>query len=213
MNVLKATHSIGVKKIVACLSTCIFPDKTTYPINESMLHSGPPHVSNDAYAKRLLETHCWAYQEQYGDNFVCVIPTNIYGPYDNFHLENAHVIPALIHECYLAKKYSKPFIVAGFGIPLRQFIYSPDLDKSPIILYVGEKQEVSIGYITSLISKKFNYLDSMVYDNSKPDGQYKKTASNAKLMELIGNFKFVDIEEGINTTINRFEANYDKIRK
>lgn len=227
MNVLKAAHTIGVKKLVACLSTCIFPDKTTYPIDETMLHSGPPHVSNDAYAyaKRLLETHCRAYQEQYGDNFVCVIPTNIYGPHDNFHLEDAHAIPALIHKCYLAKKESKPFIVAGSGIPLRQFIYSQDLgkliiwvlesylEKSPIILSVGEEQEVSIGHIASLIAKKFNYLDSMIYDNSKPDGQYKKTASNAKLIGLIGNFEFIDIEEGINTTINWFEANYDKIRK
>lgn len=227
MNVLKAAHTIGVKKLVACLSTCIFPDATTYPIDETMLHSGPPHTSNDAYAyaKRLLETHCKAYQEQYGDNFVCVIPTNIYGLYDNFHLEDAHVIPALIHKCYLAKKESKPFVVSGSGKPLRQFIYSVDLgklimwillhyeDKNSIILSVGEEQEVSIGQVATLIAKKFNYIDSMVFDESKPDGQYKKTASNTKLMKLIGNFNFVDIEEGLSNTIEWFETNYDKVRK
>lgn len=227
MNVLKAAHNIGVKKLIACLSTCIFPDSTTYPIDETMLHLGPPHTSNDAYAyaKRLLETHCKAYQEQYGDNFVCVIPTNIYGSNDNFNLEDAHVIPALIHKCYLAKKESKPFVVAGSGKPLRQFIYSEDLgklimwvlesylEKSPIILSVGEEQEVSIGYIATLIAKKFNYQESMIFDNSKPDGQYKKTASNAKLRRLIGNFNFTDIEEGINKTIDWFESNYNKVRK
>lgn len=227
MNVLKAAHTIGVKKLVACLSTCIFPDSTTYPIDETMLHSGPPHTSNDAYAyaKRLLETHCKAYQEQYGDNFICVIPTNIYGPYDNFNLEDAHVIPALIHKCYLAKKVSKPFVIAGSGKPLRQFIHSQDLgklimwvletylEKSSIILSVGEEQEVSIGYVATIIAKKFNYQESMIFDNSKPDGQYKKTASNAKLMRLICDFEFMKIEEGINDTIYWFIENYDKVRK
>ena len=225
MNVLKAAHVIGVKKLVACLSTCIFPDSTIYPIDETILHLGPPHNSNHAYAKRLLETHCKAYQEQYGDNFVCVIPTNIYGSHDNYHLEDAHVIPALIHKCYLAKKESKPFVVAGSGKPLRQFIYSQDLGKlimwillnydkvEPIILSVGEKEEVSIGQVAKLIAKKFNYLDSMIFDESKPDGQYKKTASNAKLMSLIGDYEFIDIEKGINDTIKWFEANYDKCRK
>jgi GDP-L-fucose synthase len=227
MNVLKAAHNIGVKKLVACLSTCIFPDKTTYPIDESMLHLGPPHTSNDAYAyaKRLLEIHCKAYQEQYGDNFVCVIPTNIYGPHDNFHLEDAHVIPALINKCYLSKKESKPFIVAGSGKPLRQFIYSQDLgkllmwvlesysNKSSIILSVGEDQEVSIGDVANIIATKFDYQKSIKFDNSKPDGQYKKTASNKKLITLIDNFKFIDIKEGINNTIDWFIENYDKARK
>ena len=102
MNVLKCCHKYRVKKVVSCLSTCIFPDKTSYPINEKMLHNGPPHHSNDAYAyaKRMLEVQSKAYREQYGCNFVCVIPTNIYGPRDNFSLEDGHVIPALIHRCF-----------------------------------------------------------------------------------------------------------------
>ena len=129
LNVLKVCHEIKVKKLISCLSTCIFPDKTTYPINETMLHNGPPHTSNDAYAyaKRMLEVQSRAYQEQYGDNFICIIPTNIYGSYDNFNLQDSHVIPGLIHKCYLAKKENKPFVIAGSGTPLRQFIYSEDL--------------------------------------------------------------------------------------
>jgi len=131
MNVLRVCHQLGIAKVVSCLSTCIFPDdKTnTHQINEAMLHAGPPHSSNDAYAyaKRMLEVQSRCYREQYGRNFVCVIPTNIYGPHDNFHLDDAHVIPALIHKCYLAKQQGVPLVVAGSGAPLRQFIHSRDL--------------------------------------------------------------------------------------
>ena len=91
-----------VKKLVSCLSTCIFPDKVKYPITEEDLHSGPPHNSNNgyAYAKRLLDIHSEMYREQNDCNFICVIPTNIYGEHDNFSLMDGHVIPALIHRCY-----------------------------------------------------------------------------------------------------------------
>ena len=157
-NVIKCCHDFKVKKLISCLSTCIFPDNTTYPINEKMLHNGPPHSSNDAYAyaKRMLEIHCKTYQEKYNDNFICVIPTNIYGPNDNFNLQDAHVIPALIHKCFLAKKENKPFIVYGSGKPLRQFIYSEDLadlfmwtlenynKKDSLILSVSEKKKFQL---------------------------------------------------------------------
>lgn len=226
-NVLKCSHQIGVKKCVSCLSTCIFPDKTTYPINENMLHNGPPHTSNDAYAyaKRMLEIHSKAYREQYGSNFVCVIPTNIYGPHDNYHLEDAHVIPALIHKCYLAKKNKDPFIVRGSGKPLRQFIFSEDLarlilwtlekynDKESIILSVSEKDEVSIGNVAEMIAKEFDYYDNMKYDTNYSDGQYKKTADNSKLMKLYGDYKFITIKEGIQRSVQWFKENYNECRK
>ncbi len=224
-NVLKASHNIKVKKLVACLSTCIFPDKTTYPINESMLHLGPPHFSNDAYAyaKRILEVQCRAYRDQYGDNFVCVIPTNIYGPNDNFNLEDGHVIPALIHKCYLAKKSGEKFVVAGTGNPLRQFIYSEDLaklilwvlsdykDSDPIILSVSESNEISIKNVVEIISNEFDYKN-IEWDSSKPDGQFKKTADNTKLSSL-NNFEFTNINHGLKQTIQWFIQNYDIARK
>jgi GDP-L-fucose synthase len=230
MNVLKVCHEIKVKKLVSCLSTCIFPDKTTLSglkINETMLHDGPPHTSNDAYAyaKRMLEVHSRAYQEQYADNFICVIPTNIYGPHDNFHLQDSHVIPGLIHKCYLAKKENKPFIVAGSGTPLRQFIYSEDLaililwtlenyhDKESIILSVPESDEKSINYVATRIAKEFNYENNMEFDTDKPDGQFKKTADNSKLMNLIESFIFTPIEEGISKTVYWFVNNYNVCRK
>lgn len=224
-NVLKASHLINVKKLVACLSTCIFPDKTTYPINESMLHLGPPHHSNDAYAyaKRILEIQCRAYREQYGDNFVCVIPTNIYGPHDNFNLEDAHVIPALIHKCYLAKQSNIPFEIAGTGKPLRQFIYSEDLAKliiwvlecysesEPIILSVNEDDEISIKNLVTIIGDEFEYKN-IIWNDTKSDGQYKKTADNSKLKSFI-DFEFTDLKIGIIKTIKWFIENYEILRK
>lgn len=130
MNVLKACNEIGVQRAVCCLSTCIFPDKvSSYPITEDMLHDGPPHFSNDAYAyaKRMMHVMCNAYNEQYGRHYVCVIPCNIYGEYDNFHLEDAHVMPALIHRTYLALKSGEKLNVKGTGKPLRQFIHGKDV--------------------------------------------------------------------------------------
>ena len=226
-NVLKCCHIFKIKKCISCLSTCIFPDKTTYPINESMLHNGPPHQSNDsyAYAKRMLETHSKAYQEQYGYDFICIIPTNIYGPHDNYHLEDAHVIPALIHKCYLSKKENKPFVVRGTGKPLRQFIYSEDLakliiwtlenykEKESLILSVGEDDEVSIGDVARQIARSFDYEHMIEFDSSYSDGQYKKTADNSKLMGLISSFDFVGIEEGIKKSVDWFVDNYSICRK
>ena len=226
-NVLKVCHEIKVKKLISCLSTCIFPDKTIYPIDETMLHDGPPHTSNDAYAyaKRMLQVQSKAYQEQYGDNFICIIPTNIYGPHDNFNLQDSHVIPGLIHKCYLAKKENKPFIIAGSGTPLRQFIYSEDLaililwtiesynKLEPIILSVPESDEKSINFIATCIAKEFNYENNMEFDTEKPDGQFKKTADNSKLMSYIKSFHFTPIEEGITKTVDWFVNNYNFCRK
>ena len=227
LNVLKCCHILKVKKCVSCLSTCIFPDKTSYPINESMLHNGPPHSSNDAYAyaKRMLEIHSKAYNEQYNDNFVCIIPTNIYGPYDNQNLQDSHVIPGLIHKCYLAKKENKPFYVWGSGKPLRQFIFSEDLaelilwtlfeidEKESIILSV--KEEKSIKEVAEIIAKEFDC--KIEFDTDKSDGQYKKTADNSKFVNLYakskGEYKFTDINVGIKKTIEWFKQNYDTCRK
>jgi GDP-L-fucose synthase len=226
-NVVKCSHEYGVEKLVACLSTCIFPDRTSYPINESMLHDGPPHTSNDAYAyaKRMLEIHCQAYRENYGSNFVCVIPTNIYGPHDNYSLEDGHVIPSLIHKCYQAKLANESFVVRGTGAPLRQFIYSVDLAKlilwslkkvnrENIILSVSEIQEVTIEYVARLIARSFNYESRMVFDDSFADGQYKKTADNGKLMNLLNcEFEFTTIENGIKSSVDWFIEHYDDARK
>jgi len=191
-----------------------------------MLHNGPPHTSNDAYAyaKRMLHIQCKAYRETYGDNFVCVIPTNVYGPNDNFNLLDGHVIPSLIHQCYLAIQDSGPFVVKGSGKPLRQFIYSEDLaellmwtllnyDDELLILSVPEQDEVSISDVAKIIAKHMGYKNLIIYDEGYSDGQYKKTADNRRLQELYGSYNFTNIDEGIRKTVEWFVGNYATSRK
>ena len=226
-NVVKCCHDYKVKKLISCLSTCVFPDKTKYPINENMLHNGSPHNSNFgyAYSKRILDIHSKSYREQYNDNFFSIIPTNIYGENDNFSLEDGHVIPALIHKCYLAKKNNEDFIIRGSGKALRQFIYSIDLaelimwtlqyynESENIILSVNETDEVSIEHVARSIAKNFNYDHKLKFDINYSDGQFKKTADNSKLINLIRKFNFTSIDEGIKKTIDWFVNNYENCRK
>ena len=222
LNVYRCAHEAGVQTLISCLSTCIFPDNTSYPIDETMIHNGPPHSSNEgyAYAKRMLDVLNRTYASQFGRQYTSVIPTNIYGPHDNFHLEHSHVIPGLIHKAFLCQD---SLTVFGTGAPLRQFIYSEDLAKlivwtlehyksvEPLVLSVGPEQEVSIAKVAELIANEFG--KSICYDTSKSDGQYKKTASNAKLKTLIPDFEFTPIEEGIRKTVEWFKQNTDTLRK
>jgi len=226
-NVMECCKEFGVTKLVSCLSTCIFPDKTTYPIDETMVHNGPPHHSNAgyAYAKRMIDVLNQCYKDEYGCNFTSIIPTNIYGAHDNFSIEDGHVIPGLIHKCYLAKKNGTDLTIWGSGKPLRQFIYSIDLAKltiwtmrqyhspEPIILSVGEEDEVSIGRVAELVAEGMGFEGKIVYDTTKSDGQFKKTACNKKLMGLNPDFKFTPIEEGIRESCRWFTENYDVARK
>lgn len=226
-NIMEACRIFKVEKLISCLSTCIFPDKTTYPIDETMIHDGPPHTSNDAYAyaKRMIDTMNRAYKEEYGCNFTAIIPTNIYGPHDNYHLADSHVIPGLIHKCFLAKRDKTPFVISGTGRPLRQFIYSHDLAKliiwalhtynevDPIILSVDEAAEVSIRDVALMIADACDFKGDIVFDEKKPDGQYKKTASNRKLRSYLPDFTFTPIQEGIQKSVQWFIENYSVARK
>ena len=227
INVLKVAHHLNIQRVVSILSTCIFPDNVTYPISEETLHNGAPHYSNSgyAYAKRMLEVQSKLYQRDFNRDYICVIPTNIYGPYDNFHLEDAHVIPALIHKCYLSKMENRPFVVMGSGKPLRQFIYSMDLaklilwslfeykERENIILSVSETEEVSIQEVAEIIAEKMDYKSHLVFDTSKADGQYKKSVSNQRLLSLYQDFVFTSMNDGLDKTINWFLNNYSNIRK
>eukprot|EP00884_Botryococcus_braunii_P022102 jgi/Botrbrau1/8576/Bobra.0359s0039.1 len=227
-HIMRLCHEFGVKRLVSCLSTCIFPDKTTYPIDETMIHNGPPHPSNEgyAYAKRLVDVQNRMYNQQYGCNFTSVIPTNIFGKFDNFHLEDSHVIPGLIHKGLLAKQSGENFTIMGTGKPLRQFIYSLDLarlliwvladypETEPIILSVGEEDEVTIKEVALTIADAIGIPeDKVVFDSTKADGQFKKTASNAKLRKYLPDFKFTPFKEAVKETVAWFEENYDTARK
>lgn len=228
MNVLQSCFNTGVTKFIGMLSTCIFPDQTHYPINETMLHDGAPHASNDsyAYAKRMLQVQCQAYNEQHGTSYKCVIPTNVYGEHDNYNLQNAHVIPALIHRCYLARQKDEDFVVRGTGTPLRQFIYSRDLaagvlnvldvlhdiDEQTVIISGGEETEKSIKDISYKIAGLFDHSHRLKFDDSYSDGQYKKTADNTLFQTLAPQFEFTPIDVGLERAVNWFVDVYPHCR-
>lgn len=226
-NVMECCKDFKVEKLVSCLSTCIFPDKTTYPIDENMLHTGPPHCSNEgyAYAKRMIDVLNRCYYDEYGCNFTAVIPTNIYGEHDNYHLEDSHVIPGLIHKFYNAKKNGSAITVMGTGKPLRQFVYSEDLarlmmwtlrdydSRDPIILSVGEEDEVSIKDVVDMIAEAMEFKGEIKYDTDKPDGQFKKTACNTKLRSLQPDFKFTPMKDAVKKSVDWFVENYETCRK
>jgi len=218
-NIIVASEQAGVKVFVGILSTCIFPNEIWYPLEEKQIHLGPPHKSNEgySYAKRLMETHLGLTNMM----TTCLIPTNLYGPHDNFNIEQAHVIPALIHKCYKAKKYGHPFVVSGSGSALRQFMYSEDLAR--IIAYFinehepkerhesficspPEADEVSIGSVARKIARHMGYESHLEFDTTQPEGQHRKPASNKLLMRTMGEFKFSNFNEKLKETIDWFKA-------
>mmetsp|Transcript_2694 Transcript_2694/g.3677 ORF Transcript_2694/g.3677 Transcript_2694/m.3677 type:complete len:319 (-) Transcript_2694:199-1155(-) len=227
-NVMECCRIYNVHKLVSCLSTCVFPDKTTYPIDETMIHAGPPHSSNEgyAYAKRMIDVMNRCYADEYCAKFTSVIPTNIFGEFDNFSIQNGHVIPGLIHKCYLAKQNNTSFTVWGSGTPLRQFIYSLDLAKltvwvlreydstDSIILSVDEKDEVSIKDVALMIADAMEFpRDRVVFDTTKADGQFKKTASNKKLRTYLPDFQFTPMDQALKSVVSWFVDNYETVRK
>ena len=228
LNIIKACEIAEVKRFIAILSTCIFPDSPpSLPLTENMIHCGPPHYSNEGYAmaKRMLEIHTRLSKME----TICLIPTNLYGPYDNFKIEDAHVIPALIHKCYIAKQNNLPFKVSGSGKAVRQFLYNGDMAKiinwaiNKIMKYnhetyictPNENEEVTIERVARIIAKTMDYEDKIEFDTLYHEGQYKKTASNKKLKEELPYFEFCNFPLKLKYTIEWFINNYnnDLIRK
>jgi GDP-L-fucose synthase len=224
-NVIEAARQAGVQRLVAFLSTCVFPDDVQYPLTIDQIHKGEPHFSNYpyAYAKRMADVQIRAYREQYGLNYTSIIPSNIYGPNDNFSLEHGHVMPMLIHKLYLAKQNKTDFVVWGTGKPLREFIYSKDIAKiSEWVLenYKGEEpliisgdEEISIKDLVEILVDEFKFKGKVIFDKSKPDGQFKKPSDNSKIKELLPDFQYTPFEQGIKETVNWFIENYETARK
>ena len=223
-NVIEAARKHGVKNLVCFLSTCIFPAKIEYPLTEDKIHLGPPHESNYGYgyAKRMAEVQIRAYREQHGLNYKCVVPTNIYGPNDDFNIEDGHVIPSLIHKCYIAKRDNTPFTIWGSGIPLREFIYVKDVAKlaewvlcnydedEPIILTTST--EHSIREVVNMIVELMEFDGEVIWDTSKPDGQYRKPSDNSKIKKYLPDFEFTSLRDGLKESIDWFNNNYPDIR-
>ena len=223
-HILEAAMLNGVKKLVCALSTCVFPDPCPLPLEPKHLHGGPPHDSNYgyAYAKRMLAVQCQTYNEQFGTNFVPVIPCNIYGPNDQFNLDNAHVVPALIHKFHLAKQAGRDVVIWGSGKPLREFIFSKDVARILMMildsyhftdpLIISTSQEHSIKQLVETIAKAMDMpMSRVVFDTSKPEGQFRKPSDNGPLMAFLGSdFKFTSLEDGIGETVEWFKANWPK---
>jgi GDP-L-fucose synthase len=221
-NIIETAYKYKYKNFVSILSTCIFPDKIEYPLTSNKIDEGEPHSSNYgyAYAKRTLGYLTKTFGAVLKANWISVVPTNIYGPNDNFHLENSHLIPALIRKGYEASLSGEDFEIWGDGTPLRQFIFSEDLSK--VIIWAIDnwksnkpfmainEQEYSIKEIVEIISKRFNIPPEKIkYNTSKPSGQFRKPAKT----DILEDFKFTPLEEGINKTIDWFIENYDTARK
>ena len=229
-NVYRCCVRHGVKKLVTVLSTCIFPDDVSYPMHESDLHAGPPHDSNFGYAhaKRAVDVQNRLYNQDAASRgldrlFTSVIPTNSYGERDNFNLADAHVIPALVHKCYLAKRDGKDLVVAGSGKPLRQFIYAPDLAdllvwavteyESSESIILADPHERTIADVAHIIADQMDFEGKIVFDSSRADGQHKKTVSTARLFSHKPHYQFHDLHDGLHRTVQWFLANYETCRR
>lgn len=226
-SVIHNAKQYGVKKLICFTSTCVFPDKVEYPLTEDKIHLGPPHHTNYAYAhaKRMCDIQIQAYNQQFDTKYFTVIPSSVYGPNDNFNLENSHVVPALIHKVHLAMESNSDVEVWGSGKALREFIFSKDvanvcdllLEKhtgtDPVIISAGVGGEVTIEELITTICDIFKFPNSIKFDSTKPDGQYRKPSSNDRLMSIIGDYRFTNLREGLEETIEWFKSNYPLIRR
>lgn len=231
-NVVDACSRFGVKRLISCLSTCIFPDKgITYPLTSDQLHNGLPHESNIgyAYSKRILHLagRLLAESENNCIQVINLTPTNLYGEHDNYNLTSSHVIPGLVHKTYLAKRNNKDLVVYGTGNALRQFLYVDDLSRVILnfidlqteeceiscIVSPPESSEVSIKTLIETIKTTFNFTGDIVYDNNYSDGQYKKTATSSELKEYFPDFRFTSLEDGLQNVVQYFTNNFQALRK
>tara|TARA_R100000234_G_scaffold83675_1_gene53048 strand:- start:4147 stop:5061 length:915 start_codon:yes stop_codon:yes gene_type:complete len=215
-------------KVVSMLSTCVYPDAPyiTYPLTEEQLHLGPPHSSNFgyAYAKRMVDVMSRAYRQQYGCNFITAIPNNLYGENDNFHLEDSHVIPAIIRKVWEAKINKKPFVKCwGDGSPLREFTYSEDAAKillflldnydDPEPINIGNTEEYSIKQVAEMICSIMEYDGKILWDTAMPAGQYRKPSSNQKLLDLGWKKEwYTSLQKGLTKTCKWVILKYPSIR-
>ena len=226
-NVVTAARDLGVKNLIAMLSTCIYPDEidpydkgVDYPFEEHMLEDGPPAESNYGYgiAKRAMYSHIKLCREKLGLNYSCLIPCNLYGKYDNFDLETCHYVPALLKRIIQAKHHNCSSIrLWGTGEPLRQFMYAGDLAKFIKIsvsheicqdLNVATPEIKSIKEIAEIALKACDAEHLKIeFDISKPDGQFRKDVTARDLENVFPSMKYILLEYGIREVYNHLMTN------
>jgi GDP-L-fucose synthase len=224
-NIIDSAYKHGIKKLVCFLSTCVFPDKIDYPLTEDKIHEGKPHSTNSSYAysKRMADIQIKAYNKQYNTNYFSIIPCNVYGLNDNFNLQNGHVIPTLIHKCWIAKQNNTAFEIWGNGSALREFIFANDVADIVLKLVdiynatdaiiISNPQEYSIKQLVDLIVQYMEFTGEVIWLSDKPNGQLRKPSSNKKLLSVIGEYNFTTLEIGLKNTIDWFKLNYKTARK
>jgi len=211
-NVIAASFEFGAKKLLFLGSSCIYPKLAAQPIREDSLLTGPLEPSNEPYAIAKIAgiKLCQAYARQYGANFICAMPTNIYGPGDNFDLEKSHVLPALIRKVHEAKvKNRRNVMIWGTGRPRREFLHADDLADalrfllenydSPEIINVGYGEDVTIYELVQIIAGAVGFEVEVVLDPSKPDGTPRKLLDCTRLQEL-GWKPRISLKDGILQT-------------
>jgi GDP-L-fucose synthase len=223
LNVIEAARKFGVKKLLNLGSSCIYPKIAPQPLKEEYLLSGPLEPTNEAYAiaKIAAIKLCRYYNEDYGTNFLSMMPTNLYGPGDNYDLTGSHVLPALIRKFHEAKVSGGPVELWGDGSPLREFLHADDLADAAVflmakvnaidigeIINVGTGEDLSIRDLATLVAYVVGYDGEVVWDKSKPNGTPRKLLDVSRLHALGWKHR-IDLESGIVDTYRHFKMRSD----
>ncbi len=233
-NIIHAAHKNEVQDLLFLGSSCIYPKHSTQPIKEDSLLTGILEETNEPYAISKIAgiKLCESYNRQYGRNYRSVMPTNLYGEHDNFHLENSHVIPALLRRFHEAKINKTPIVKAwGTGKPMREFLYVKEMASASIFIMnldetsytsetnsmlshinIGTGVDYTIRSLTELVAKVVGYQGEIFWDCTKPDGTPRKLMDVSRLNRL-GWKAEVGLEEGLIKTYNWFKKNQDGFRK
>jgi len=224
-NVIDAAYRHGTAKLTFLGSSCIYPKLAPQPLNEDCLLTGPLEPTNEWYAIAKIAgiKMCQAYRRQYGFDAIALMPTNLYGPGDNFSLENSHVLPALMRKFREAQRSAAPFVtIWGSGTPRREFLYVDDLADAvlhltehyaqPGLINVGVGRDVSIAELAALIGNVVGYRGELRYDASKPDGTPRKLLDISRLSAL-GWRATTPLEAGVRATYEWFRTHEAQLRR
>lgn len=218
-NIIHASYVHKVKKLMFLGSSCIYPKLAPQPLKETYLLTGPLEPTNEPYAIAKIAgiKMCEAYRDQYGCDFISVMPTNLYGPNDNYSLENSHVLPAMIRKFHEAKANNQPEITLwGTGTPMREFLHADDLASACLFLMesysdkelvnVGTGEDVTIKELAQIVKEIVDYKGAIVWDTNRPDGTPRKLMDVSKLHAL-GWKHSIDLKEGIQLAYQDFLEN------
>jgi GDP-L-fucose synthase len=219
-NVIHSAYATGVKKLMFLGSSCIYPKLAPQPMKEEYLLTGLLESTNEPYAIAKIAgiKMCDAYRAQYGCNFISVMPTNLYGPNDNYDLQNAHVLPTLIRKFHEAKQNGDPAVtIWGTGTPKREFLHADDLAAACFFLMenyneeglvnIGTGEDITITELAMLIKEVVGYEGSLVYDHTKPDGTTRKLMDVSKLTQLGWKYS-IELKDGLKRVYNDYKNSH-----